>query len=106
MSKLEWDKRTAQDKASHLRELRMPNSPHPERLRLVLQLKTILSRIEREEGLNIKSTSKQQKKQLSLHTQLKREYEKYVSNHPSAKSTYFAQNVQRVLTSCTHLNLD
>lgn len=55
MSKLEWDKRTAQDKASHLRELRMPDSPHPERLRLVLQLKTLLKKIECEEWKNIKS---------------------------------------------------
>jgi hypothetical protein len=106
MSKLEWDKRTAQDKASHLRELSMPNPPQPERMRLVLQIKTLLSRIEREEWIKIKSISKQQKKQLSLYRQLKREYEKYVSNHPSVKSTYFAQQVQRVLSSCTHLNLD
>ncbi len=106
MSKLEWDKRTAQDKASHLRELRMPDSPHPERLRLVLQLKTLLKKIECEEWKNIKSVSKQQKKELSLYIQLKRLNDKYVNNHPSAKSTYFAQQVQRVLSSCTHLNLD
>lgn len=107
MSKMEWDKRTAQDKASHLRELRMPDSsPQPKRMMRVLLIKSILSRIEREEWLKLKTPRRQQKKQLSLYTQLKREYEKYVSQYPSVKDSYLAQQVQRVLSSSTHLNLD
>lgn len=105
MAKLNWDKKTAQDKASHIREVVKPDTHQPKELWPILQLKETVRRIEREEWLTFKTINKQQKKKLSLHRQLKRDFDQYIFKHPSLRNGYYAKKVQSMLDSvCTSVS--
>lgn len=97
MAKLNWDKKAAGDRASHLREPERIHSETPEKLGQILQLKQIVQRIEQKEWCHFKTIGKQQKKKLSLYRQLERAYERYLTQNPSQQSSIFAKRVLSIL---------
>lgn len=97
MAKLNWDKRVAEDKASHLRQPQREHTVHPVRLRQILQLKQIIQKVEKRDWLNFKTAAKQQKKKHSLFKQLERSYEEYISKNPTQENSKFAKRVAKVL---------